>query len=378
MIRQDIRPIQMTDLRSQSLRLKSEIDAAIEKVIAESAFINGPEVSLFAGKLAAFNGVKHVIPCANGTEAIQIALMALNLAPGSEVISPGFCYAAVAEVCKLLNLKPVFADVDQDTFNLNPSELEKHINKNTKVIIPVHLFGQSADMETILAIAEKHGLYVIEDNAQSIGAEYSYSDGNIFKTGAMGHMAICSFFPTKNLACFGDGGAVLTNDDSLAAQMKMIANHGQKIKYQHEVLGINSRLDTIQAAILNVKLNHLNDFIAERRKVAAFYDQAFENNEAIRIPKRSKNSTHVFHQYTLQIFGIEISVLREKLKDSGIPTMVYYPYPVYRQKAFFSDIYLPVSEALSNSVMSLPMGTDMDETQTEYISRTILEIINKK
>ncbi len=368
----------MVDLVSQNLRLKDEISAAIEKVLTHSVFINGPEVKQFAGELETYLGVKHVIPCANGTDALQIALMSLDLPKGSEVITAGFSYAAVAEVCLLLGLKPVFADVDNSTFNIDPLEIEKHISPLSRVIIPVHLFGQSCDMETIMAIAEKHNLYVIEDNAQAIGAEYTFSDGSSQKAGCIGHIGTTSFFPSKNLACFGDGGALFTNDTSLAGKIRMIANHGQKEKYYHEVLGINSRLDTIQAAILSVKLKHLDSFITERRSVAVRYNNAFEGIAEIKTPERFKKSSHVYHQYTLQLFGTDSAGLRDILKAEGIPSMIYYPVSLYRQPAYKTNTYLPVTEALCKSVLSLPIGTDMEDEQIETIINKVKQNINKQ
>lgn len=373
-----LKTIQMVDLVSQNLRLKDEISAAIEKVLTHSIFINGPEVKQFAGELESYLGVKHVIPCGNGTDALQIALMSLDLPKGSEVITAGFSYAAVAEVCLLLGLKPVFADVDNSTFNIDPLEIEKHISPLSKVIIPVHLFGQSCDMETIMAIAEKHNLYVVEDNAQAIGAEYTFSDGSSRKAGCIGHIGTTSFFPSKNLACFGDGGALFTNDANLAGKIRMIANHGQKEKYYHEVIGINSRLDTIQAAVLSVKLKHLDSFIKERKSVAALYNKAFEGITEIKTPERYKKSSHVYHQYTLQLFGTDSAALRDVLKEEGIPSMIYYPVPLYRQPAYKTHAYLPVTEALCKSVLSLPIGTDMEDEQIETIINKVKQNINKQ
>lgn len=368
----------MLDLAAQYQRLKPELDQAVLSAMAHAAYINGPEVQRFAEEFAAYLGLAHVVPCANGTDALQIALMALQLPEGSEVITPAFSYGAVAEVCTLLGLKPVFADVDQNTFNLDVRELEKHITPHTRVIVPVHLFGQSCDMEPILAIAEKHGLYVIEDNAQSVGAEYTFSDGRTCKTGTMGHFGTTSFFPSKNLACFGDGGALMTNNAQLAEAARMIANHGQKIKYRHDVTGINSRLDTIQAAVLSVKLKYLDAFNAERMAAAAQYNTLLAPVKGIRVPERLKASTHVYHQYTLQVFDVPVPQLSDALKQNGIASMVYYPMPLYRQKAFAYPLNLPVTEALCRSVLSIPMGPGMNPEQISYICSTLIDKINRQ
>ncbi len=372
----NMKPIQMVDLASQYQRLKHEIDPAIEAVLNQANYINGAQVKTFATQLANYLSVKHVIPCANGTDALQIAFMALNLPEGSEVITPGFSYIALAEVCHLLKLKPVFADVNSATFNLNPLEIEKHITPNTKVIAPVHLFGQTADMETIMAIAEKHNLYVVEDNAQSIGGEYTFSDGSVRKAGTIGHISTTSFFPSKNLGCYGDGGAIATNDDTLEEKINMIANHGQKVKYIHDVVGVNSRLDTIQAALLSVKLNYLDSFIVERQAVANAYNAAFTNHTHLKTPYLASNSTHVYHQYTLQTCNVDIEKFRKAMQEKGIPTMVYYPLPLHKQKAYWQDISLPISETLANSVISLPIGTDMTTEQINYIIENVLQYFN--
>ncbi|MEZ4803950.1 MAG: DegT/DnrJ/EryC1/StrS family aminotransferase [Bacteroidia bacterium] len=368
----------MVDLNSQYLRYKQELDSAISSVLNSSVFIGGEEVESFSNQLRDYIGVNHVITCGNGTDALQLALMALDLPKGSEVITAGFSYAAVAEVCMLLGLKPVFADVDINTFNINPLEIEKQISPLTKAIVPVHLFGQSCDMEVITAIAEKHNLFVIEDNAQSIGSDFIFSDGRTMKSGSIGHISTTSFFPSKNLGCYGDGGAVLTNNHELAIKIKMLANHGQSKKYHHDAIGINSRLDALQASILKVKLSVLDGFIEERRKVASRYNSAFEGIESIRIPYKDKKSTHVYHQYTLQVYGLNIMEIREKLNEKGIPSMVYYPMPLYKQKTYRSELHLPVTEALCDSVLSLPMGTDMTDEQIEFITNQFKEIINHK
>ena len=371
-IKAEMKPIQMVDLASQYQRLKAEIDPAIQTVLNQANYINGAPVKQFSKDLASYLSIKHVIPCANGTDALQIALMALDLPEGSEIITPGFSYIAVAEACLLLNLKPVYAEVHPHTFNLNPLEIEKHITTNTKAIVPVHLFGQCADMETIMAIAEKHNLYVIEDNAQSIGAEYTFSDGRTCKSGTIGHLATTSFFPSKNLGCYGDGGAVISNNDALAERVQMIANHGQKVKYIHDAIGVNSRLDTIQAAILGVKLQYLNAFNAERQSVAARYTEAFSGHKHLMPPIVAKNTTHVYHQYTLQTCDMDIEAFRMAMQEKGIPTMIYYPMPIHHQNAYVQNISLPLCESIASHVVSLPIGTDMDDTQVNYIIDSVL------
>lgn len=367
----------MVDLQSQYLEIKTEIDEAIQEVLNQANYINGKQVNEFSEDLAKYLNSKFVIPCANGTDALQIALMALNLEQGSEVITPGFSYIAVAEVCELLKLKPVFAEVDKDTFNINPLEIEKLITPKTKAIVPVHLFGQSAEMEMILAIAEKHNLYVIEDNAQSIGADYTFSNGRVCKTGTMGHIGTTSFFPSKNLGCYGDGGAITTQDEKLAERIKMIANHGQKVKYIHDEIGVNSRLDTIQAAILKIKLKHLDRYNKERSEVALKYSEAFNGHSHIKPPVLSKKSTHVFHQYTMQMCNTDIADLRAYLNSKGIPSMVYYPLPLFKQNAYKQEVNLPISEMLSASVLSLPMGTHMDSNQINFIINNVLDYFKK-
>ncbi len=373
----NVKTIQMTDLRTQYQKIRVEVDAAISEVLNEASFINGPSVSKFATELSDYMGIRYVIPCGNGTDALQIALMALDLPAGSEIITPGFSYAAVAEVCALLGLKAVFADVESDTFNIDAQKIEELINPATRVILPVHLFGQCANMPKIMEIANRHNLYVVEDNAQSVGA-MCLMPGQMAMSGTMGHLSTMSFFPSKNLGCYGDGGAVCTNDEQLAARVKMIANHGQSVKYYHEIIGVNSRLDTIQAAILSVKLKYLNEFTEERRRVAAAYDAAFEGVEEIEIPFRASYSTHVFHQYTLKLRGIEPEQVQQSLKEKGIPSMVYYPLPLYKQKAYFVPIELPVTETLCKTVLSLPMGTDMSKEQIEFITFTTKAIVKQK
>lgn len=364
--------IQMVDLKGQYEKIKQEIDEAVLNCVASTAYINGKEVRSFQKNLESYLGVKHVIPCANGTDALQIAMMALGLQPGDEVIVPSFTYVATAEVIALLKLQPVMVEVDADTFNVTAEIVERAITPRTKAIVPVHLFGQSCDMEAIMQLAEKHNLFVIEDNAQAIGADYTFADGTVKKAGTIGHIGCTSFFPSKNLGCFGDGGAVFTNDDELAELMRMIANHGQTRRYYHSYIGVNSRLDTIQAAILDVKLKRLDEYCEARRKTAAFYDAAFAEIEEMQTPARQPNSTHVFHQYTLQIKNGQRDALMAHLQEKGIPSMTYYPLPLYRQIAFApyvpEDFVLPVTEILCNSVLSLPIHTEMNEELLNYIS----------
>lgn len=367
--------IQMVDLRGQYLRIKDEIDAAVLDCIGSTQYINGPQVKAFQAALEDYLGVKHVIPCANGTDALQIALMALGLKPGDEVIVPTFTYVATAEVIGLLQLVPVMVDVDSDTFNVTAEIIEKAITPRTKAIVPVHLFGQCADMAPIMTLAKKHGLYVIEDNAQAIGADYRFPDGSTQKAGTIGHIGTTSFFPSKNLGCYGDGGAIMTNDDHIAEQLRITSNHGQRKKYYHEVLGVNSRLDSVQAAILNIKLKYLDEYCAARQEVAAHYDQAFKNLPEVKIPARAKHSNHVFHQYTLQVPPAKRDDLINYLAGKGIPSMIYYPVPLYKQEAF-SNYWqgkpeLPVTENLCNSVVSLPIHTEMDKDLLAFITDTV-------
>ncbi len=375
-----MRSIQMVDLKQQYQNIKEEIDAAVLKVLESSAFINGSEVQEFAVSLAQYNHVKHVIPCANGTDALQIAMMALGLKPGDEVITPSFTFIATAEVIALLNLKPVFVDVDAKTFCIDPKEIEKAITPKTKAIVPVHLYGQAAPMEEIMEIARRHNLFVIEDNAQAIGSDYTFSDGSKKKTGAIGTIGTTSFFPSKNLGCYGDGGAIMTNDSELADQLKMVANHGQSKRYYHDIVGCNSRLDTIQAAILNIKLKHLDKYIAARRKVADYYDAAFAGNEKIITPSRASYSHHVFHQYTLILEGVDRDGLQQFLASRNIPSMIYYPVPAHRQQMFHQfnslNINLPVTDWLTERVISLPIHTEMQEEQLNFIVKSVLSFIN--
>ena len=381
-----MRPIQMVDTKTQYHKIKSQVDAAILEVMESSAFINGKAVHDFASHLSSYQGAKHTVPCANGTDALQIAMMALGLQPGDEVITPSFTYIATTEVIALLRLTPVFAEVDSRTFCIDPTELEKAITPKTKAIVPVHLYGHAAPMEEIMDIAKKHNLYVIEDNAQAIGCDYLYSNGSKKKTGTIGHIGTTSFYPSKNLGAFGDGGAVLTDDDTLADKIKMIANHGQSKRYYHDIVGCNSRLDTIQAAILDIKLNHLDEYIAERRKAADFYDKAFANNKRLKVPFRAGYSNHVFHQYTLIIDEMNDprgyrDGLNQFLSENKIPSMIYYPVPGHKQKMFeHLDVAaksMPVTDWLTERVISLPMHTELDEEQLEFITDKVNEYTGK-
>lgn len=369
----------MVDLKGQYEKIKSEVDAGIQEVINNTAFINGPAVKEFQADLEKYLNVKHVVPCANGTDALQIAMMALNLKPGDEVITASFTYVATAEVIGLLGLTPILVDVYPDTFDIDVEAIEKAITPKTKAIVPVHLFGQCADMERIMALAKKHNLYVIEDVAQAIGSDYTFSDGRKAKAGTIGTIGCTSFFPSKNLGCYGDGGAMYTNDDELAAKLRMIASHGQSVQYVHDIVGVNSRLDSIQAVVLKAKLKHLDEYAAARNKAAAYYDKAFANHPKIKTPVRVKNSTHVFHQYTLQLNDVDRNKLREQLAERGIPAMIYYPIPLHMQKAFASDRYktgdFPVTEKLCSSVLSLPMHTELDEDTLNYITTNVLELV---
>ena len=370
----------MVDLKTQYHKIKEEIDAAVIDVLESSAFINGKPVQEFAGNLASYLDIKYVIPCANGTDALQIAMMALDLQPGDEVITPSFTYIATTEVVALLRLKPVFVEVDAKTFCIDTKELRKAITSKTKAIVPVHLYGQAANMEEIMKIASEYNLFVIEDNAQAIGCNYFFSDGSKKKTGTIGTIGTTSFFPSKNLGCYGDGGAIYTNDDTLAAKMRMIANHGQSKRYYHDIVGCNSRLDTIQAAMLNIKLQKLDEYIAAREKVANYYDKAFEHSSHIITPYRASYSNHVFHQYTLILERVNRNGLNEYLASKNIPSMIYYPVPGHRQKmfaSFNSSAYnLPVTDWLTERVISLPIHSEMDEEQLFYITDAVLKFVN--
>jgi len=376
-----MRPIQMVDLKQQYVKIKKEVDTAIQEVIDNAAFIQGKAVTDFATALSVYAGSRHVIPCANGTDALQIAMMALDLQPGDEVITPSFTYVATTEVVALLRLKPVFVEVDPKTFCIDPAAVEKAITPRTRAIVPVHLYGQAAQMEAIMDIARRHNLYVIEDNAQAIGSDYTFGDGALKKTGTIGTIGTTSFFPSKNLGCYGDGGAIFTDDDALASRLKMIANHGQSRRYYHDLVGCNSRLDSIQAAVLNVKLKSLDAYIAARRSAADFYDDAFKAHPKITTPYRAPYSHHVFHQYTLVLEGVDRNGLNEFLAGKNIPSMIYYPVPAHRQKMFAAfgggDWSLPVTDWLTERVISLPMHTELDREQLEYITRSVLEYIDK-
>ncbi len=357
---------------SQYEKMQDEIDEAIISVVRSSAYINGPEVKAFQAELEAYLDVKHVIPCANGTDALQIAMMALGLKPGDEVITANFTYVATAEVIALLGLTPVLVDVNPITFNIEPEAIRKAITPKTRAIVPVHLFGQCAPMEEILEIAREHGLFVIEDTAQAIGAEYTFSDGRVAKAGTMGDIGATSFFPSKNLGCYGDGGAMFTQKDAYADMLRSVANHGQSRQYYHDNVGVNSRLDSIQAAILRIKLRRLDEYNAARQATAAYYDKAFAEIEEISCPARCGNSTHVFHQYTMILNGVDRDGLKEHLAQMGIPMMIYYPVPLHLQKAYRDERYkqgdFPVTEMLCERVASLPMQTELDEEQMEHIT----------
>lgn len=376
-----MRPLQMVDTRNQYLKIKNEVDAAVISVLESSQFIGGKVVNDFAASLAQYNGSKHVIPCANGTDALQIAMMALGLKAGDEVITPSFTYIATVEVAALLGIKPIFVEVDPKTFCIDPVAIEKAITPKTKAIVPVHLYGHAAEMEQIMAIAQKHGLYVIEDNAQAIGNHYTFSDGRVKKTGSIGHIGCTSFYPSKNLGAYGDGGAMFTDDDTLAEKLRMIASHGQSKRYYHDVVGCNSRLDAVQAAILNIKLGHLDEYIAARQQAADYYDKGFAGHAAIEVPFRASNNTHVFHQYTLVLHGVNRDGLSAYLTQQGIPSMIYYPVPAHRQKMFDafggSDYTLETTDWLTERVISLPIHTELDEEQQDFIINHVLNYINQ-
>lgn len=371
-----MKKIQMVDLQTQYQRLKQDIDNGIQQVIESAAFIKGPQVSAFQTHLEAYTGSKHIIPVGNGTDALQIALMGLGLKPGDEVITPTFTFIATAEVVALLGLTPVVVDVDWETMTISTEAIKRAITPKTKAIVPVHLFGQCADMQTIMDIAEEHHLFVVEDACQAIGARYTFKDGRTLQAGTIGHIGCTSFFPSKNLGCYGDGGAIFTQDDELAARMRAIANHGMVVRYHHDMVGVNSRLDSIQAAVLDAKLPHLDDFIVRRQRAAARYDEAFRDNEHLLIPGREPQSTHVFHQYTLRVQGQDRDAMKERLNEAGIPAMIYYPVPLHMQKAYQDPRYhegdFPIAERLSRCVLSLPMHTELDDEQLDYIISHVL------
>ncbi len=372
-----MKEIKMVDLQGQYLRIKDEIDAAIQEVLMSTAFIQGPQVQSFAAALSKYNQGVNVIPCANGTDALQIAMMALGLQSGDEVIVPVHTYVATAEVIALLGLTPVFVDVDEKTFTIDVRQIEGKITNKTKAVVPVHLYGQCADMESIMNIAAKHDLLVIEDLAQAMGADYIFSNGLTKRAGTMGVIGTTSFFPSKNLGCYGDGGALFTSDQDLAEKIRMIANHGQKVKYQHDVIGVNSRLDTLQAAFLLVKLKYLDEYTRKRNEVANYYDKHLATVNFFEIPFRATNSTHVFHQYTLKVKGIDRDHFKKYLHDKGVPSMIYYHIPLHLQKAYRQDAFpegsFPVTERLSKTVLSLPIHTEMTEDELSYICQVIKE-----
>jgi len=375
-----MRKIQMVDTKNQYLAIKEEVDQAIQNVLDTAAYINGKAVQDFSKNLGEYLGIEYVVPCANGTDALQIAMMALDLQPGDEVITPSFTYIATTEVVALLKLTPVFVDVDPVTYCMDIESLKKAITPKTKAIVPVHLYGHAAPMEAILDIAKQHNLYVIEDNAQAIGADYTFSDGTVKKTGTMGHIGATSFYPSKNLGAFGDGGAIFSNDKVLADKMAMIANHGQSARYYHDVVGCNSRLDSIQAAILNIKLQKLDSYNHARFQVAQFYNHAFADIKQIVTPAVNKYSTHVYHQYTIQLVGVDREKFIKHLGDLDIPCMIYYPVPGHLQKMFGEGknehLHLPVTNALTPVVCSLPIHTEMEEAQLKHIASGVNSFFN--
>lgn len=375
-----MRELRMVDLVTQYEGIKEEVDRAIQNVVQTAAFINGPEVKAFQSELEEYLDVPHVIPCANGTDALQVAMMALDLQPGDEVITASFTYVATAEVIALLKLKPVLVDVDPDTFLIDPAQVRDAISEKTKAIVPVHLFGQSAPMEEILAIAKEHDLFVIEDTAQAIGSDYEFSDGRKVKAGTIGDIGATSFFPSKNLGCYGDGGAIFTRNEELAKRMRMIVNHGQSKRYYHDDIGVNSRLDSIQAAVLRIKLRKLDAYSANRNRAAEYYDSAFSEVDEIITPVRAAHSNHVFHQYTMKLVGPSRDALVERLQEKGIPCMIYYPVPLHHQKAYRNDAHdghLHITEQLCQQVFSLPMHPELDEEQLAFITDKVKETIKE-
>ncbi len=384
-----MKKIQMVDLKGQYEGIKEEVNTSIAEVLDSSAFINGPYVHAFQKELEDYLGAKHVIPCANGTDALQICMMGLGLKPGDEVITADFTFAATVEVIALLNLTPVLVDVEEDTFNIDPEAIEKAITPNTKAIVPVHLFGQCANMDAILELAKKHNLYVIEDNAQAIGADHTFKNGDKQKAGTMGHVASTSFFPSKNLGCYGDGGAIFTNDDDLAHTIRGMVNHGMYKRYYHDVIGVNSRLDSMQAAVLRAKLPNLDEYNRKRRNAARKYSKAFEGQSNIAVPKTVNGcegicdscDCHVFHQYTLRILNEKRDDLAQHLNDNGVPCGVYYPVPLHRQKAYVDERYdeadFPVTNQLVKEVISLPMHTELDDEQIEFITNLVIDFVNQ-
>ena len=376
-----MKEIRMVDLHGQYKKIESEVQQAIAEIVESTAFINGPAVKEFQSNLENYLGCKHVIPCGNGTDALQVSMMALGLKPGDEVITTSFTFIATAEVIALLGLTPVLVDVFPDTFNIDPEAIRKAITKKTIAIVPVHLFGQAANMEEIMQIAEEHDLYVIEDNCQAIGADYIFSNGKKQKAGTIGHIGCTSFFPSKNLGAYGDGGAIFTNDDELATHIRSLVNHGMTVRYYHDHIGVNSRLDSIQAAILSIKLKHLDEYISARQQAAQYYNAAFAECEHLVTPAVSDFSTHVYHQYTLIVLESDREALKQHLEEKQIPAMIYYPVPLHLQKAYIDPRYkegdFPVTEALSHQVISLPMHTELDKEQLAYITTSVLEFFKQ-
>jgi len=377
-----MKKIQMVDLQGQYQQIKPQVDEALHSVLDSAYYVGGPDVKTFQGDLEAYLGVKHVIPCANGTDALQIAMMGLGLEPGDEVITADFTFAATVEVIALLRLTPVLVDVEADTFNMDIDALKKAITPKTKAIVPVHLFGQCANMDAVMEVAKAHNLFVIEDTAQAIGADFTSVDGTVKKAGTIGNVGTTSFFPSKNLGCYGDGGAIFTNDDDLAHIIRGIVNHGMYKRYYHDVVGVNSRLDSMQAAVLRIKLPFLNDYCAARLKAATFYNDAFAASDKIITPVTSAFSTHVFHQYTLRVIGgVDRNALHQHLLDNNIPNAIYYPVPLHSQKAYVDARYkeedFKVTNELINTVISLPMHTELDQEQLTFITNTLLEFVSK-
>ena len=375
-----MKKIQMVDLQSQYLNIKEKVDSSVIDIMGDASFINGPSVKSFQKNLENYLEVKHVIPCANGTDALQIAMMALGLKPGDEVITTDFTFASTVEVIALLNLKPVLVDVDINTFNINPEKIRKAISAKTKAIVPVHLFGQPANMEEILKISRKHNLYVIEDNAQAIGSEYKFSDGKKIKSGNIGDIGTTSFFPSKNLGCYGDGGALFTNNDDLAHKIRGIVNHGMYKRYHHDVVGVNSRLDSIQASILNVKLDHLDDYNFRRKQSAILYSESLSSNSNLITPSFSnEDKSHVFHQYTIRVLDERRDDLADHFSNHGIPFGIYYPIPLHNQKAYsspdFNEDDFEITNLLSKQVISLPMHSELEKDQIDFICSTINEFL---
>ena len=374
-----MRKLHMVDLVSQYEKIKDEVKASVEEILDTAMYINGPAVKQFQANMESYLNVKHVIPCANGTDALQVAMMALGLEPGDEVITTSFTFIATAEVIALLNLKPVLVDVDPETMNIDPEAIRKAITPKTKAIVPVHLFGQCADMDAIMEIAKENKLFVIEDTCQAIGAEFTGKDGVMKKAGTIGDIAGVSFFPSKNLGAYGDGGALFTNDDELAAKCRSVVNHGMTVRYYHDHVGVNSRLDSIQAAILDIKLKHLDEYATARQKAAQYYNDAFAKSDKLITPVTADYTNHVFHQYTLITKGVDRDALLKHLQNKGVPCAIYYPVPLHMQKAYIDPRYkegdFPVTEMLSKSVISLPMHTELDEEQLEFITSSVLEFV---